>query len=304
MSEPIRPVRLVALDLDGTLLNRRSQITPRTRSAVLTASQQGVVVVPATGRALATLPPEVAQLPGVRYVLTTNGATVWDLGSEPMSSVYSRYADAEKRQITQPVCLLQRLFPPQKAREVFGLCQQYEGELTIFSDGRAIKDRESQDLAAARMARHCSTEADQPYDGRFTVVPDLAEWMSREAHAIEKFCLFFGSAEKAQAALPAFRQLKGVEVVQGSPDNVEVTAQGVDKGEALLALADQLGIPRSETMAVGDSENDRALLEKAGVSAAMANAMPSIQALADYVSQADCDADGVAELFEKLVLVR
>lgn len=304
MSEPIRPVRLVALDLDGTLLNRRSQITPRTRSAVLTASQQGVVVVPATGRALATLPPEVAQLPGVRYVLTTNGAAVWDLGSEPMSAVYSRYADAEKRQITQPVCLLQRLFPPQKAREVFGLCQQYEGELTIFSDGRAIKDRESQDLAAARMARHCSTEADQPYDGRFTVVPDLAEWMSREAHAIEKFCLFFGSAEKAQAALPAFRQLKGVEVVQGSPDNVEVTAQGVDKGEALLALADQLGIPRSETMAVGDSENDRALLEKAGVSAAMANAMPSIQALADYVSQADCDADGVAELFEKLVLVR
>lgn len=304
MSEPIRPVRLVALDLDGTLLNRRSQITPRTRSAVLTASQQGVVVVPATGRALATLPPEVAQLPGVRYVLTTNGATVWDLGSEPMSSVYSRYADAEKRQITQPVCLLQRLFPPQKAREVFGLCQQYEGELTVFSDGRAIKDRESQDLAAARMARHCSTEADQPYDGRFTVVPDLAEWMSREAHAIEKFCLFFGSAEKAQAALPAFRQLKGVEVVQGSPDNVEVTAQGVDKGEVLLALADQLGIPRSETMAVGDSENDRALLEKAGVSAAMANAMPSIQALADYVSQADCDADGVAELFEKLVLVR
>ena len=304
MSEPIRPVRLVALDLDGTLLNRRSQITPRTRSAVLTASQQGVVVVPATGRALATLPPEVAQLPGVRYVLTTNGAAVWDLGSEPMSAVYSRYADAEKRQITQPVYLLQRLFPPQKAREVFGLCQQYEGELTVFSDGRAIKDRESQDLAAARMARHCSTEADQPYDGRFTVVPDLAEWMSREAHAIEKFCLFFGSAEKAQAALPAFRQLKGVEVVQGSPDNVEVTAQGVDKGEALLALADQLGIPRSETMAVGDSENDRALLEKAGVSAAMANAMPSIQALADYVSQADCDADGVAELFEKLVLVR
>lgn len=304
MSEPIRPVRLVALDLDGTLLNRRSQITPRTRSAVLTASQQGVVVVPATGRALATLPPEVAQLPGVRYVLTTNGAAVWDLGSEPMSSVYSRYADAEKRHITQPVCLLQRLFPPQKAREVFGLCQQYEGELTVFSDGRAIKDRESQDLAAARMARHCSTEADQPYDGRFTVVPDLAEWMSREAHAIEKFCLFFGSAEKAQAALPAFRQLKGVEVVQGSPDNVEVTAQGVDKGEALLALADQLGIPRSETMAVGDSENDRALLEKAGVSAAMANAMPSIQVLADYVSQADCDADGVAELFEKLVLAR
>lgn len=304
MSEPVRPVRLVALDLDGTLLNRRSQITPRTRAAILAASQQGVVVVPATGRSLSTLPPEVAQLPGIRYALTTNGAAVWDLGSDPMSAVYSRYADAENRRTTQPVCLLQRLFPPQKAREVFGLCQQYEGELTIFSDGRGIKDKTSQALAAARMARHCSTEADQPYDGRFTVVPDFAEWMSRQAHSIEKFCLFFGSVEKARAALPAFRRIEGVEVVQGSPDNVEVTALGVDKGEALLALADQLGIPRSQTMAVGDSENDRALLEKAGVSAAMANAMPSIRALADHVSEADCDADGVAELFEKLVLTR
>lgn len=302
MSEPVRPVRLVALDLDGTLLNRRSQITPRTWAAILAASQQGVVVVPATGRSLSTLPPEVAQLPGIRYALTTNGAAVWDLGSDPMSAVYSRYADAENRRTTQPVCLLQRLFPPQKAREVFGLCQQYEGELTIFSDGRGIKDKTSQALAAARMARHCSTEADQPYDGRFTVVPDFAEWMSRQAHSIEKFCLFFGSVEKAQAALPAFRRIEGVEVVQGSPDNVEVTALGVDKGEALLALAEQLGIPRSQTMAVGDSENDRALLEKAGVSAAMANAMPSIRALADHVSEADCDADGVAELFEKLVL--
>lgn len=304
MSEPIRPVRLVALDLDGTLLNRRSQITPRTRAAVLEASRQGVVVVPATGRGLSTLPPEVAALPGVRYVLTTNGAAVWDLGSDPLSAVYSRYADADRRTTTQPVCLLQRLFTPQKAREVFELFRRYEGELTVFSNGRSIKDRAGMALTAARMARHCSTEADQPDDGRFIVVPDLGEWMSREAHAIEKFCLFFGEVDRAQAALPAFRRLEAVEVVQGSPDNVEVTAQGVDKGEGLLALADRLGISRSQTLAVGDSENDRALLEKAGISAAMANAMPSIRALADWVSEADCDHDGVAELFEKLVLTR
>lgn len=260
-------------------------------------------MVPATGRALATLPPEVAQLPGVRYVLTTNGAAVWDLGSEPMSSVYSRYADAEKRQITQPVCLLQRLFPPQKAREVFGLCQQYEGELTVFSDGRAIKDRESQDLAAARMARHCSTEADQPYDGRFTVVPDLAEWMSREAHAIEKFCLFFGSAEKAQAALPAFRQLKGVEVVQGSRIMWRSLHKGWTRARRCWLWQTSWASPqrdhgggrqRERPRTVGKSRCQRCHGQRYAVH----------QALADYVSQADCDADGVAELFEKLVLVR
>ena len=131
---------------------------------------------------------------------------------------------------------------------------------------------------------------------------DQPEWLSRHAHEVEKFCMFFDSTEIAQAALPRFRALPGVEAVQGSPDNVEVTAQGVDKGTALLALADMLGIPREATAAIGDSENDRAMLEKAGVAAVMANGMPQIKALADLVTTADCDHDGVAEVFETLGL--
>ena len=106
--------------------------------------------------------------------------------------------------------------------------------------------------------------------------------------------------KKTAAALPGFQAIPGVEVVQGSPDNIEVTAAGVDKGSALLALADLLGIPHENTLAVGDSENDRAMLEKAGVSAVMANGIPEVKALADYVSEADCDHDGVAEILEKL----
>ena len=75
------------------------------------------------------------------------------------------------------------------------------------------------------------------------VVRDQPEWLSRHAHEVEKFCMFFDSAEIAQAALPRFRALPGVEAVQGSPDNVEVTAQGVDKGTALLASGRHAGHP-------------------------------------------------------------
>ena len=71
--------------------------------------------------------------------------------------------------------------------------------------------------------------------------------------------MFFDSIEIAQAALVRFRAFPGIEAVQGAPDNVEVTAAGVDKGTALLALADRLGIPR-EPPAIGDSDNDRAML--------------------------------------------
>ena len=292
MPQQFPAIRLVALDLDGTLLNREGHVTPRTRAALQAAVDKGVYIVPATGRPLASLPPEVAQLPGIRYVITCNGAAVWDLGADPVGAVYSRYSNA--------VCLLHSLMPAETAREAFAVCESFHADLRIFSDGYACTDARSIALAAARAAQKDSTEARQPNDGRFTILRDAAEWMSRNAFAIEKLCVFFEDPQQAAAALPRFYAVPGVEVVQGSPKNVEVTAAGVDKGEALRALADRLGVPHECTLAVGDSENDRAMLQKAGVAAVMANGMPEIQALARLVSKADCDHDGVAEILETL----
>ena len=247
------PLRLVALDLDGTLLNHQAQVTSRTRQAIADAVAHGVIVLPATGRPLSNLPPVVAQLNGIRYAITSNGAAVWDLGADPMKAIYSRYCNAAEHETAEPVALISRPMPVELAREAFALYQEYPGAMSVFCDGRTYRDTVAMERFALRNARR--------------------------VYALE-----------------------GAEVVQGAPDNIEVTAKGVDKGEALLALADLLGIPREATVAVGDSENDRAMLEKAGVAAVMANGMPHIQALADLVSENDCDHDGVAELFERLNL--
>ena len=83
MPQQFPAIRLVALDLDGTLLNREGHVTPRTRAALQAAVDKGVYIVPATGRPLASLPPEVAQLPGIRYVITCNGAAVWTWAQTP-----------------------------------------------------------------------------------------------------------------------------------------------------------------------------------------------------------------------------
>ena len=78
MLQSFPSVRLVALDLDGTLLSRNNEVTPATREAIACAVAHGVAVVPATGRPLASLPPVVAKLPGIRYAITSNGAAVWE----------------------------------------------------------------------------------------------------------------------------------------------------------------------------------------------------------------------------------
>ena len=300
MSEPA--IKLAALDLDGTLLDRSSKIGPRTLAALTAAMRRGVVVVPATGRGLSALPRVVAAIPGLRYALTSNGAAVWDLGPDPLAAVRSRYGEPGPGPVAEPVCLWRRTLPAGTARAVYALLDRYEGELNYFAGGRTFKTPAGLAWTKARMARLLSTEAKQADDGRFTILPDLHPYFEAHSGEIEKFCMFFASKAQADEVLPRLAALPGVEATQGSPDNVEATAAGVNKGAALLALAAQLGIPQAQVLAVGDSENDRKMLEAAGVAAVMANGMPSIQSLADIVSERDCDHDGVAELFERLGL--
>ena len=300
MSAPI--IKLAALDLDGTLLDRSSKIGPRTLAALTAAMRRGVVVVPATGRGLSALPRVVAAIPGLRYALTSNGAAVWDLGPDPLAAVRSRYGEPGPGPVAEPVCLWRRTLPAGTARAVYALLDRYEGELNYFAGGRTFKTPAGLAWTKARMARLLSTEAKQADDGRFTILPDLHPYFEAHSGEIEKFCMFFASKAQADEVLPRLAALPGVEATQGSPDNVEATAAGVNKGAALLALAAQLGIPQAQVLAVGDSENDRKMLEAAGVAAVMANGMPSIQSLADIVSERDCDHDGVAELFERLGL--
>ena len=295
-------IRLAALDLDGTLLDRTSRITPRTLDALTEAIRRGVVVLPATGRALSSLPRVAAAIPGVRYAVTSNGAAVWDLGADPLAALRSRYGEPGPGPVAEPVCLYRRTLPADTARAVYRLLEQYEGELNFFVDGRTLKTPAGMAWTRARMARMHSTEAKQADDGRFTILPDLHPYFEAHAGEVEKFCMFFASPAEAERVLPLLAAVPGVEVTQGAPDNVEATAAGVTKGTALLALAGRLGIPQGQVLAVGDSENDRKMLEAAGVAAVMANGMPSIQSLADIVSERDCDHDGVAELFERLGL--
>ena len=118
MSQTFPPVRLAALDLDGTLLNHEGQVTPRTRAALQAASDRGVVIVPTTGRPLGNLPPVVAQLPGVRYAITSNG-----------------------RRLCRNVptgCPCRRTSPPQGRGHIQGWHQSYPG-WPVPPPGRSVR---------------------------------------------------------------------------------------------------------------------------------------------------------------------
>src|SRR5699024_7124349 len=116
-------IQMAALDLDGTLLDRTSRITPRTLDAIGQAVRRGVVVLPATGRGLSALPRVAAALPGVRYAITSNGAAVWDMGDDPAAAIRSCYGDPGPEPVKQPVCLHYSPLAPATARAVYDLLE-------------------------------------------------------------------------------------------------------------------------------------------------------------------------------------
>ena len=115
---------------------------------------------------------------------------MWDLGNDPMGAVYSRYSNAKEHRTSTPVCLLHSLMPVETAREAFAVCESCHADLRIFSDGYACTDAHSIALAAARAAKKDGTEARQPNDGRFTILRDAAEWMSRNALPLKSSACF------------------------------------------------------------------------------------------------------------------
>ena len=111
----------------------------------------------------------------------------------------------------------------------------------------------------------------------------------------------FASLADKQKALEELREIEGIEVTGALVNNIEVSVQGVNKGNALLALGEMLHIKKEEILALGDGANDIEMLKKAGLGIAMANSSDEVKAAADIVTVSN-DEEGVARIIEEYVL--
>lgn len=272
------PIRLLALDLDGTVLNDEKHISPRTAAALAEAITRGVTVVPATGRTASGISPEFLSLPGVRYAVISNGARVEDLAAG--KTLYRKYL---------PVGL---------ALQAYDLLAEYDCTIDLFQDGKGYTTAENVAAFEARVPANLL-----PYlRSSRTLVGDMRGFLARQTEGVEKLTMFFQKEEERRQAWSRMEAL-GLTVVSSLPRNMELNAAGVNKGAGLLALAGALGIPPEATMACGDGGNDTAMLQAAGVGVAMGNAFDEVKAAADFVTATN-NEDGVALAVEKFILGR
>lgn len=268
------PVRLVAIDMDGTLLNPAHQLTPRVKQAIAAARAQGVRIVLASGRPVSGLAPFLAEL-GLEgeqdYCIACNGALVQNIGTG-------------QRVVEFPLSFDDFLFCERVAREL-GIHFQ-------ALDGRRMYTP-NQDISIYTVA-----------DSHLSQVPLSYRQVEDMDPAMQFIKLMMVDApevlDAAIACLPAALTDRFA-VLKSAPFFLEVFDHRAGKGPGLQRLAEHLGVDRAEVMALGDQENDLTMLQFAGTSVAMGNAIAAVKQAARFETASNAE-DGVALAIERFVL--
>lgn len=270
-------IRLIAFDLDGTLLNNKKAVSPRTKAVLERAAGKGVLLVPATGRLHRDLPADVAALPSLRYVIAINGAEVFDRKEDRL--LYQ--ADLDRNDALKLMKYMDSL------PSIYGWYQGGQG----FISARYYERME--EFAHAPWLFDSMKRA-------YTPTENPEKTLLEEKSGPQKLQLYFRDMEARRMALEEIPRLFPQCVVSSSlPINIEVNAACATKGAALAFLAEHLGIAIAETLAFGDGTNDISMIRQAGIGVAMGNAAPELLAAADRVT-ADNDEDGLAKVLEEL----
>ena len=261
--------RLIAIDVDDTLLTDDLEVTEGTKEALAAAVAQGCVVTLATGRMYPSAVKIAAPLGLNVPIITYQGALIKNL------------IDGE--------VLYERPVPEDAALEVVAFAEEKGLHIQAYEDDRLIA-LEDNDKAKAY-----SKLTNVPYE----VQPDFRGIAKRGTAKL----LMIDEPATLDALIPELHERLGgrAHVTKSKPHYLEVVHPEATKGHALLHLAAHYGIPREETIAVGDSWNDHEMIESAGLGVAMANAVESLKNVADYVTASN-NEEGVRKVVEKFIL--
>lgn len=275
-------IKLIALDLDGTLLVDHLYVSEENHRALAEARAQGAEIVIASGRPLYNISADLFRELGVNYAITANGACVYRLSDNEMI-----YADPMESAAAQ---------------EIMDLCESMPVMACAFLDDFALISKSK----SAMIDYPRVPEGYRIFLRRSSHIEENAAAYLRESgKAVYKIGINFNNfTDDPEAYYVPLRQRIEADPrfvpVDGGGRNIEITMAGVSKGKALHWLAAHLGVDISETMACGDTENDMEMLKAAGIGVAMENAEPHVKAAADFVTKS-CEEDGVAYAIRKFL---
>lgn len=267
--------KLIALDMDDTLLNKDLIITEKTAFAIKKAADKGIYIVLCSGRTKGGLDPFIKSL-GLekseygRYIVSLNGARIFDLWKNEI--IYSQNVDGEI--LVQAFEEAQKLDLPGEIYSPNTIYANVDNEWSRLDSSLCKLNLEVIEDFKGSLAKG---QSKMVIPGDPKIVADLQEKLKK----------MFG--EKAV-------------IFTSKPYFLEIMPQNCGKGEALLHLGNHLEIKADEIMAFGDSMNDESMIRLAGLSVAMCNGRKEIQEMAKFVTKKSNNEDGIGDFLEEFVL--
>ena len=271
-------IRLVACDLDGTLLDDEGKVSRENLLAIDELSSRGIYFVPTSGRVFSEMPTELTQNPSIRYYLTSGGATIYDKLTDTVDSVS---------------------LPQDKLDHLLGLARSMDPFVIVHSGKRALVDRRR--LGDARISAGYLPEL---FDKVAEDLSDPYDYLYGGGN-VDMLSLVFRDPEENERFYNAAKEVEGLALSKNTIGhasfNVEINHKDGNKGEGVGRLAKRLGIDERLVAAVGDSGNDISMISRYKLSFAVDNAYPEIKRAAGYRLTSNRE-HAIKYLFENYIL--
>lgn len=250
--------KLVASDLDGTLLGVDSKLSKENLAAIEALSHHGILFVPSTGRCFCEVPEVLRKSPAVRYYVTSNGACTYD-------------------KVTNTTALFS--IGAKKLEEILAITEDYDVCYTAHRDMDAYFDHR---LSEEDMMYYTIEERYRKLLREATRhLPNIHDFLADDK--TEMIVPFFHNMNERAECLERLKRVDGISLTASIHYNIEIISSQATKGNALLRLQDALGIRKDECLAIGDSANDLTMFAAAGTTLATRDASPVLKEQASEV---------------------
>ena len=279
----MKDIKLVALDLDGTLFDNSSRISERNLTAIRSITDKGIHVVISTGRPFEGIPFDQIKGTGINYAITANGSGIYEISTGK--------------------CLYENAMDEELVTPILNFLLTRDIHMDAFIGGKGYTP--VQCVETAQKLTVPSSIKNYIITTR-TRLDDILQFIHENQLKVQKMTLnFYPAADGTLIDRETVRKFlvsnPSITTVCGGYNNLEFTRADANKGVGLRKLAEILGVNPDATMAIGDTENDLAIIEAAGIGVAMGNATDAVKARADYVTTTNTK-DGVAAAIEHFIL--
>lgn len=288
--------KLIAVDLDGTLLNSYGKISNKNKNAIKKAKENGTEVIIASGRHITSVKSFAKEIDSESYSICGNGAILYDMKNDQI--LYNKFIDKEK------------------ILEIIDVCEQNSIYYNIYTE-REILTRTI--AYSALFYKQENEKKDSKYQTNIRVVNDLYNFVKNDnSNNYIKVTIYDDTLSIFNRIIQKLREIEDIDVldvghmsrkmIKVNNEDVEIkyyyteiTKIDVNKWNAIKVLMNKLNIGANEVVAIGDNVNDKEMLESAGLGVVMGNSAEYVKEFGNIVVK-DNDSDGVAQAIEEYVI--